>query len=324
MPLSEAERELLHGSPEDGVPAHRGGITPSQHNKHYLSGNEKTLDAFHPVIEGVGGGYVGVGTEQAYVFIAWARSEIAWLIDYDPAVQEIHELYRLFFRVSSTPAELVALWSGDGRERAYALIDAEHGKARAKRLRYWYRNSRARIDRRLRRVNRRLAEVQVPSVFADQEPYDYVRAMLEHKRIRPMLANLLATEGLAGIGRSARSLGVPVRLLYLSNAEQYWKRYAPQFRRNVAALPYADDAVVMRTLLSQEANEDYRYNVQPAANYLEWLGQPFIGNVYHIVHERPPAPPGVVTMFETNQDPADSPAGKRYRARQEQGSGKRR
>ena len=159
----------------------------------------------------------------------------------------------------------------------------------------------------------------VPSFLTDQEHYDYVRLMLEQRRVRPLLVDLLATDGLVALGEASKALGVPIRVLYLSNAEQYWKRYPKQFRANITALPFADDAVVLRTLLSQAINEDYRYNVQPAANYEEWLERPFVGNVYQIVRGGPKATPEGITLFETDADPDQSAAGQRYHARHEEG-----
>ncbi len=314
-PLTEAQLAILFGSQEDEEPELRGGITEELADLHYLSGNEKTLDAFYPTLDGVGGGYVGVGTDQAYFFIGWARFEIAWLIDYDPAVREVHELYRLFFLASATPAELVALWDEDGRDRAIAIIDAAHDDERAKPLRYWYRSSRARISKRLERVGQRMVKAGVPSFLTDQEHYDYVRMMLEQRRVRPMLVDLHADEGLRSLAQSAEQLGVPIRVLYLSNAEQYWKRYPKQYRANIAALNFGEDGVVLRTLLSQSANVDYRYNVQPGANYQKWLSRPFVGNVYQIVRRGPKASPEGITLFETNDEPDDSSVGRRWQAK---------
>ncbi|MEX1363555.1 MAG: hypothetical protein AB1Z98_10535 [Nannocystaceae bacterium] len=315
-PLTEAELAILYGSAEDPVPEHRGGVTTSQENKHYLSSNEKALQAFFPTLDGIGGGYLGVGTDQGYLFIGWARSEIAWLVDYDPAVQQIHELYRLFFLAADTPQQLVGLWSQSEQERAIALIDEAHDEDRARRLRYWYRSARGRIDARLRKLVRGLAKAGVPSVFDDQDTYDHVRRMVEQRRIRVMRVNLLEEQGLAGIGEAARALGVPLRVLYLSNAEQYWKRYPKAFRERMAALPWADDAVLLRTITAKAANDDYRYNVQPTANFVQWLAQPFVGNVHHIVHAGPPASATGVTVFRTEDDPQSSPVGRRWQRRQ--------
>ncbi|MCX4245089.1 LIC_10091 family protein [Paraliomyxa miuraensis] len=312
-PLTEEQIAILFSTQEDDVPEYRQGITDRQANFHYTSGNERTLDAYYPKLtERMGGAYVGVGTDQAYLFMSWARVEIAWLIDYDPVIQEIHELYRLFFTTAQTPTELVSLWSSSGSERALEVIAAAHDEDRAKKLSYWYKGSRARIHRRLKALTSRFEREDVPTFLTDQEHYDYVRMMLEQRRVRPLLVNLLDDEGLLALSRATEKLGVPVRVLYLSNAEQYWKRYSPEFRRNIGSLPFSDDAVVLRTLLSQAINEDYRYNLQPATNYVQWLSRPFVINVYQIVRGGPAAKPEGITLFESNRDPDRSAAGKKW------------
>lgn len=315
-PLTDAQVEILRGTAEDEPPEHRGGITAEREDKHYLAGNERSPHAFYPVVKDVGGGYVGVGTDQAYLFMSWARPEIAWLVDYDPAVIEVHELYRLFFAAAATPEEFVALWDKPAREQALGVIAAAHDERKLKVLRRWYLGYRGWIHRRLTSVTRNMQKAEVPSYLTDQEHYDFVKQMLEQRRVRPMVVNLLERKGLQGVGKAAQELGVPIRLLYLSNAEEYWPRYPRQYRELMAALPFHESALVLRTLLIWSVNTDYRYNVQPASNYVQWLQQPYIDDVYDITHERPKAQAEGINFFETVGDPEQSPSAKRWRKAQ--------
>jgi hypothetical protein len=311
-PLTDAQVEILLGTAEDEAPEYRGGITPERENKHYLAGNERMLQAFYPAIKDVGGGYVGVGTDQAYLFMSWARPEIAWLVDYDPAVVEVHELYRLFFAAAETPAEFVALWDKPAREEGLAVIAAAHQDRRFKSLRRWYLGYKGWIHRRLVGVTRAMERADVPSYLTHQDHYDFIKEMLAERRVRPMVVNLLEQKGLRGIGEASTKLGVPIRLLYLSNAEEYWPRYPRSYRETFAALPFHEDALVLRTLLIWSVNTDYRYNVQPAKNYVEWLAQPYVDDVYDITHERPKAQAEGINFFETVGQPEASPSGKRW------------
>jgi hypothetical protein len=317
VPLTEEQIAIFYGSPEDAAPEWRGGITEELSNLHYLSGNEKTLDAFHATLAAAqGGGYMGVGTDQAYIFTGWARFEMVWLTDYDPAVKWVHELYRVLILASPTPAEFIALWDKESRDKAYAVIDAaETDENRAWQLRFWYRNSWQRIRNRFAYVNKRMAKAGVATFLDDQEQYDYVRTMLEQRRMRPMVVDLHAEKGVIALTDAAKQLGVPIRVLYLSNAEQYWKRYPKQFKTNVASIQFAENGIVLRTLLSQSANIDYRYNVQPGQNYQDWMSKPYTGNVYQIVRKGPKASPEGITFFETIDDPDDSPMGRRWNAK---------
>jgi len=315
-PLTEAQRAVLFGSPEDDVPARRNGILGMHEEEHYITGNERTLDLFHPHIANLGGGYVGVGTDQAYLFMSWARPEIAWLVDYDPAVIEVHELYRLFFEAAATPEEFVALWDKPKREEALAIIDAAHDDRKFKTLRRWYLGYKGWIHKRLTSVTRTMQKAEVPSYLTDQEHYDFVKQMLAQRRVRPMVVNLLEQEGLQGIAEASKKLDVPIRLFYLSNAEEYWPRYPKSYRETIAALPFHAQALVLRTLLIWQVNTDYRYNVQPAQNYVQWLAQPYVDDVYDITHDRPKAQAEGINFFETAGDPEQSPSARRWRKAQ--------
>lgn len=312
-PLTAAQREVLLGSPEDEVPVRRDGILGMHEEEHYITGNERTLDLFHPHVADLGGGYLGVGTDQAYLIVDWARSDIAWLVDYDAEVQVVHELYRRFFMAAPTPAEFLALWSKDGRAAAQAVLEADATPERARQLVAAHATYRAEIDKRLQKVAARMQKVGLPCYLTDLDRYLHVRTMLEEGRIRPMLANLLDDRAIAGIAEAARALEVPIRVVYLSNAEQYWRRYAPQYRTNIASLPLADDAVLLRTLLRVSIDKDFHYNVQPATNYVKWLEAPYVRNVYDITG-RPEYVKGELSFFRSEGDPEQSAVGRRHRA----------
>lgn len=302
---SEAKRlAIFWGSPADDPPEHRGGITPEHENGHYLHGNEEDLHVFQPAISGLGGGYVGVGSDQAYLFIEWARVELAWLVDYDPLVVDVHELHRLFFLHADDPEAYMDLWSISGRDAALELISRNHEGARALHLRELYTLQSASILARLELVSRAMQRVGVACYLTSQTSYDFVRVLIRQRRVRPMLVNLLDARGMKGVAESAKTLGVPINVLYLSNAEQYWAFYTKQYRANVAALPFGPDALLLRTLATGEKI------VQAADNYLRWLTAPYIGNVYQMVERR-----GVgreAELIDVWGDPEDSAAGRRH------------
>ncbi len=312
-PLTEAQRAVLHGSPEDEVPARRNGILGMHEEEHYISGNERTLDLYHPHIANVGGGYVGVGTDQGYLLVDWAGSEVAWLVDYDAEVQVVHELYRRFFLGAATPEEFLALWHEDGRAAAKALLQADTEPARARQLVEAYTTYRKEIGKRLEKVARRMSKVQIPCYLTELARYQHLQQMLVEGRIRPMLANLLDDQGLAGIAESARTLEVPIRVVYLSNAEQYWRRYDPQYRTNIAGLPLHDEGLLLRTLLRGSIDKDFHYGVQPLTNYVRWLEAPYVRNVYDMTG-RPEAEKGTLSFFRTEADPEKSSLARRWRA----------
>lgn len=312
-PLPADARAIFHQSAEDRVPLERGGVTTARRGKQYLTGNEKSLFAFYETIANLGGGYVGVGSDQAYLLIGWSRPQLAWLTDYDPDVVRIHRVYRAFFLAFEDPDTFLSAWTKEAGDTAIAAIAAHCAPHERSDLAKLYTIHRAFIHRRLSTLRRSIERRKIPSYLTDAEEYAYVRQMVRHERVRPMLVNLLEREGLSGVATAARALDLPVRVLYLSNAEEYWDLYPETFRRNVEALPTDERSVLLRTLLIWKVNQDYRYNVQPLENFRQWLAEPFIRTVYDIVHARPDPSAEHINVFFTDASPHDSPRGRRAR-----------
>jgi hypothetical protein len=307
-PLDEQLQAIFMGSPADDPPEIRDGIT-GEVDETYVASNERRLDAFASTIRDIGGGYIGVGSDQAYLLIGWARPEVAWFIDYDPAVVDIHMVYRALLRAADTPEEFLRLWEQEVREEAIGLVEQEPG---AKQLHVRaYINNRAWVRRRLNYVVKVMNLSGTPSWLTDADTYEFVRSMVLADRVRPMIADLNGDVAVLEVAEAARKLGVPIRVLYLSNAEGYWRRYESGFRRNIAALPFDERSVLLRTILIWSVNNDYCYNVQPALNYVDWLSQPFVKNVWDVVHDQPEHSPTELNFLVTEGDPDDSPAARR-------------
>lgn len=269
-PLSADQRAALWGSPEDPAPEELGGINDDFKGRHYVAGDEFRLHLFAPKLRNLGGGYLGVGSDQAYIFIGWARPEVAWLTDYDPLVVALHQAYRVFFLEAPTAEKFVQLWSADNAKASVALLRGKLTGAAQKGAVTAFVQSRGLVALRLAKVRRGLKAAGEPGFLDDDAAYQHIRTMYQTDRIRPMSANLLADKGLAGVAAAAGKLGVPIRGLYLSNAEEYWN-YTPQFRKNITALPFGDGALVWRTLSGFKKNGDYCYHVQTAASYTGYL-----------------------------------------------------
>jgi hypothetical protein len=284
--LTEEQRAVFFGSPEDAEPVELGGMRDEVYGRHYLASDEWNPHMFYEAIKGSGGGYMGVGTDQAYLFGSWARSELIWAIDYDPMVIDLHKVYEDFFAETETPEEFVALWTKEGKGDALKLLYRRHPDAdERKPLRVAYLRGRIRVNRRLALLRRKLNEANISSYLDDQDLYDYVREMFKQGRVRAMLTDLTGEDGMRGIADASRQLGVPIRVIYLSNAEQYWK-YSDQYRANIGRFEFDDTTLVLRTISSRKANGDYRYNVHVAKDYQEQLQDPNIRQVYQFVDLR--------------------------------------
>ena len=100
-----------------------------------------------------------------------------------------------------------------------------------------------------------------------------------------MQANLLDTKGIRGIGAAAKQMQVPIRILYVSNAQQYWD-YTQEFRDNIAALPFDEKSYVLHTLSTWSINKDYRYVLQGAQNFAAWMQAAWLKKVNNMIPRR--------------------------------------
>jgi hypothetical protein len=282
-PLTEAERAIFMGTPEDAEPEKLGGVDESQEGRHYLTGDEWNLHLLQPHLRGLGGGYLGVGSDQCYLFIGWARSTMAWLTDYDPWVGDLHRAYLAFFERSETPEALMAWFAPKAGKDGLALLEERYaGDPHLPGVRKVYSAFHEKVYWRLKRLAAAQRKAGVPCFVTDQADYDHVRALVRAGRVRPMLGNLLSERGLVGAGEAAAKLGVPLRVIYLSNAEGYWK-YPRQFKTNLAALPGDASSRVVRTIAAKWTNGDYRYNLQTLDSFKAWLAEDRIRSYKQIV-----------------------------------------
>jgi hypothetical protein len=301
-PASVAQRDVLFRSPEDAEPETKGGIVKALEDVSYIVGNEWSLDAFRPVVTDLGGGYVGVGPDQAYLLIGWQRPEFAWLVDYDSKVMRVHAMYRAVFELAPTRRAFLDAFESAHADRISKAL-AEHDDDRLRRL---YRNNRDMFRWRLRTVERKLKRRGVPSWLTDDATYTFVRDMVLGERVRPLRVNLNEAAGMAGIAASARALGVPIRVVYLSNAEEYWDAYDPQFAANLQGLPHDDRSLVLRTRLVWQTNRDYVYNAQPLELFLQWLALPEVRTLVDIVGEKPAATKDGINFVLSDRPPPNS------------------
>lgn len=309
-PLDAAGRAALAAAVEDPAPKVLLGQAPGLENKHYLIGNEWHLDLYAPKLKDLGGAYIGVGSDQAYFLMGMARPAVAWLIDYDDLVVQLHKVYFAFFAEAATPDAFMLLWT-DETQGAPVLTRRLQGDVQAAELVKFYRRQRGRVVERLTRVSKTFAKAGVANFVKDEEAYAWTRAMVTGGRVRALRVDLLAKQGMLSIGEAARKMGWPVRALYLSNAENYWS-YSKQFRANIAGLPMDERSVIVRTVSTWGQNADYSYTLQPGLNYQAWLSKPWVREYRDFVRGKQPKA-GEFLFYETHPDPdaAERARGKR-------------
>lgn len=257
------------------------------HADHYPSSNEHRIDLFRERLTNLNGGYVGVGTDQNFTFIAWARSDWAYLTDFDPIVVAVNRIHFYFIEISPTYEEYEQLWLRKNKNTSYKKV-LEHFKD-DKFLPYitkgWQVAQRGWNDvpERLRTLKYLTRRFHLRSFHNDPDDYNHLRKMVQEKRIQAVSGNLLGSITLKEIAKKSRELEIPLRILYMSNAEEYFK-FPPNFRENIIAQFVDEKSLVVRTSTAgsksvmgypegEKFPDEYpfHYNIQPILNFQEYM-----------------------------------------------------
>lgn len=261
--LTAEQRALLLAGPEDTLIK-----TPI----HYVKSNEVRHDVYFPYVAGKGGAYIGVGSDQNYTVMAAAGSELAFLLDIDQSVVDLHRCYEALIEASPDPKTLYERWSAAQEEESVGLIAAMYAglpEADRKRIVRLYRAARETVYIHLDHVIERTRDGKPTTWLSSPEMYAHVRRLYEADRIRMMGGDLTGGNSLQTAATAARALGVPVRVIYFSNAEEYFD-YTAQFVANVEAQPGDEQTVVLRTIYSKKwvhADQLWAYQVQPWSDF---------------------------------------------------------
>ncbi len=245
--LTDAQRETFAAGTED--PTFPVEI-------HYVQSNESRHDLFFPYIDDVGGCAIGVGSDQTFTIAAKAGSKFLFMMDIDRRVVDLHLMYRIFILEAETPEALWAFWDGKNAESSKALLEEklpEYGlDARTiERTLQGYRVYRETVYRHLRRViNRKRGGEQV-TWLSNPRMYAHIRALYQTGRVRVMQGNLAGEHSMRTAATACSALGETMRVLYMSNAEEYFA-YSPDFIANIQAQPIDDRSVVLRTIYSKK------------------------------------------------------------------------
>ena len=275
---------LLHESPEETLAPTRwdtGGTTIS---------NEARLDLFRPAMEQANGGvYIGVGSVQNLTLAAWARSEFVYLMDFTRIVVANNQIHVALIKEAPTIEEYLALWSPARNADARAILERAYGqRPDFPFILNTLIQARPFFNAHVQAMTGVSRQYPVQLYFQDPELYARVRALALGDRIRPIKGNLLGDTTLIGIGNAVRQAGAVVRVLYLSNAEEYndFRPYPAQFQANVRGLPVDQLSVVLRTMSIFEwthpwapgsellMDKGFHYGAQPLGAFQNALAGP--------------------------------------------------
>jgi hypothetical protein len=268
--LAAAADELRALEP-DPAPTH------TTNDLHYLVSNERRLDLFRPELDDLGGVLLGVGTDQNYVMAAWSRTELLVIVDFDEQVVDLHAIHSALMSAAPTVEEFRRLWSKEGADDARAALRSAHPERRE--LVELYDAARDVVDRRLRKLARRYVELGVHSWLDTPEQYRFVADLHARGRVVALRGDFTRDGVLRRVAAVLEAHALPVKVLYLSNIEQYFT-YRKPFKDNMLALPFDDDTVVLRTLPGRPAG--FHYIVQRGDDFHAWMRTPKVWSVYKI------------------------------------------
>jgi hypothetical protein len=119
-----------------------------------------------------------------------------------------------------------------------------------------------------------MKKAALPCFLVDEAEYAHVRRLYQEDKVFLVRGDLTAKRSMRAVGEAAVQSGMPVGVLYLSNAEQYF-RYTAQYRANIRGLPFSESSVVLRTSglggIKRVKGTYYHYNTQSGANFVTWL-----------------------------------------------------
>ncbi len=279
-PLSDDARQALQSITPD--PAPKNLVRSS----HYVVSNEDRPHLFRPAIDNVEGALVGVGTDQLYMYASWARPSLIIAMDFDQVVVDIHRIYGLFFRIADNPYSFIDMWSPKHRKKSQTLLEsAATSPEDLKALKRAFKHGQVAVYARLRRLRRQYRKEKMPCFVTDQDTYTYLAQLFRDGRVHMLRGDLTVPDGaMAGIGAALKKIQVPVSLIYLSNAEQYFE-FTPAYRANFLSLEFAQNAQVLRTFPNGKEG-DYTYMTQRPADFLEWLALEKTKKILQIRYQR--------------------------------------
>lgn len=265
-PLSDEARAIAESVPSEDTP---------EPDEHYPVSNEWRHDLWFDAIRDLGGAFVGVGTDQCYTLAAVQNASMVWIVDFDSVVPRVHRMYEVLVLASPTPAELVARFADENEDATAALLESGlAGDPDAAEIVRMFRRNTGRFDGYLAHVARLRHEGTPSSWLSDPVLYGRIRALFASHRIVARTGDVTGATTLRAVGSAASRLGVTVRALYFSNAEQFF-RYTPDFRANMSALPTDARSVVLRTFRNRRApyprHDTWHFMVHPMPDFLERL-----------------------------------------------------
>jgi len=280
-PLTRTERRLFTQTPTDDLKLKKLCPNAGRSGKHcrdpqhYIKSNEKRQHIFRPYVQNIGGGYIGIGADQNYNFIAWARSSLVWLMDYDAEILHIHQVHRALLLRAKTNRTFLAFWKPSSTRKTLALLQKDYvSHPKRKHILRAYTRYRARLYKYFSQEFQHPDRANRHHWLVFPKYYNHIRTLYQLNRIRTLPGDLLKRKSFRGIILAAKKLSITIRVLYLSNAEEYWY-YPRHYRKSIALLQFDKRSVILHTQSHPRWGHKrwghFHYNVTHALFYQKLL-----------------------------------------------------
>ncbi|MBV72471.1 MAG: hypothetical protein CMH52_14190 [Myxococcales bacterium] len=240
--LSEDERAAYNAVEHDPRPK---SLT---RNSHYVVSDEKDHYLLKESIKGIGGAYIGVGTNQNYEFIPWSQSDVVFLLDFDQLIVDLHSVYQLAFEHSADPAAFVKFWSRGHVKTVESLI-SKHISIKQKRQAALaaYKMARVATLGKLKRLVRLHQRKRVTSYLTSLDQYRYIVGLFKAGRVFMVRGDLTAQKTMRQISEALKRFNRYLGVIYVSNCEQYFHKLPKTYRANMLRFPVSERSLVLRT-----------------------------------------------------------------------------
>ena len=272
--------KVSEGDLIDALEAIRADPAPKSiiRGTHYFVSNEAKHYLWRDQVSDLGGIMIGVGAEQNYLIAGWARPEVLILMDFDIYIPWLHKAYRVAFEMAQTPDELIALWqNNEGKARLKEGIVATYGETGEvqdilRALKYA-----TPVGRHLTKLQAKYKDLEVPCFLTDQGQYDFLADLWRKGRVLAIRGDLTGKRTMVDLAAFSRISDLPVRVLYTSNAEYYFRFGAGRFRDNIVGLPFDERSLILRT--DPHSQTKYRFYEQKSHDFVAWLERGRLTNV---------------------------------------------
>lgn len=278
---------------------------------HYWIGNEDRMDVFYDDVKDKGGVHIGVGAEQNWLLAGWSKPQVAVMMDFDQSIVDLQRVYFVAFATAATKEEFKALWLDKTRAGLRAgVMQLPKGLVRSGAIEA-LKVSRWSIERRFAKLEEQMTARGLSCFLNDDAQYAWLHELVTTGRAFSVRGDLTANKTVQAIAAAAKKAALPVRTLYLSNAEQYFM-YKKSTRENFASLPFDDDSVVLRThgwvsLSYAKDGNSYHYGVQSGPSFKAFAADPLVWASRQILLWAP-ADSEKGTSKETSKSPAAAKA----------------